>query len=63
MPWTAADATRHTKKANTPKKRSVWARVANQALSAGNSEGSAVRQANAAVSRMGNKKHSTVMSR
>lgn len=52
MPWTPEDAKRHTKKANTSHKKSVWSRVANQALKKGDSEGSAVRQANAAVRRM-----------
>lgn len=59
MPWTAGDAHKHTHKANTAKKQSVWAKVANKALASGDSEGSAIRQANAAVARMGKK---TVMS-
>jgi hypothetical protein len=49
MPWTATDAKRHTKKANTPEKASLWARIANQALRKGASEGSAIRQANSAI--------------
>jgi len=49
MPWTATDAKRHTAKANTPAKRSQWAKVANSALRSGADEGSAIRQANAAV--------------
>ena len=49
MPWTAKDATRHTKKANTPEKKRQWAHVANAALKSGDSEASAIRQANAAV--------------
>lgn len=56
MPWTSADAKSHTKKANTPHKQSVWARVANKALSGGASEGSAIRQANSVVAGMGKKK-------
>ena len=59
MPWSASDATRHTKEADTPHKQSVWARVANAALKSGDSEGSAIRQANAAVARM---KKQTAMS-
>jgi uncharacterized protein YdaT len=61
MPWTSEDAMKHTKKANTAKKQSVWAEIANKVLSSGDSEGSAIRQANAAVARMGRK--STAMSR
>lgn len=49
MPWTAKDAKRHTKKANTPAKRRKWSKIANSALRKGSSEGSAIRQANAAV--------------
>lgn len=49
MPWTAKDAHGKTHRANTPKKKRQWAHVANSALSRGASEGSAVRQANAAV--------------
>jgi len=61
MPWTASDATRFTKKADTPEKKRQWAHVANSALKSGDSEGSAIRQANAAVS--GKRKHSTVIAR
>jgi uncharacterized protein YdaT len=49
MPWSPSDAVKHTKKANTKKKRKVWASVANAALAAGASEGEAVRKANSAV--------------
>lgn len=53
MPWTAADAPSHTKKANTAKKRELWAEIANRELRQGASEGSAIRQANAAIARIG----------
>lgn len=56
MPWTSSDAKRHTKKADTPHKQSVWAEVANKALDGGASEGSAIRQANSVVAGMGKKK-------
>jgi uncharacterized protein YdaT len=50
MPWTAKDARSHTKKADTPKKKHQWAKVANAALKEyGGDEGRAVRVANAAV--------------
>lgn len=53
MPWDAKDASKHTKKADTPKKKRQWAHVANSALERGDSEGSAIRQADAVVSRGG----------
>jgi hypothetical protein len=56
MPWNSADAKRHTKKANTPKKARQWSHVSNDALERGASEGSAIRQANAVVKRNKGKK-------
>lgn len=53
MPWESKDALSHTKKANTPEKQSLWARIANEQLRKGASEGSAIRQANAAIGRIG----------
>ncbi len=55
MPWTARDAYRHTKKASTPHLQSQWSKVANSALEGGADEASAIRQANAAVSKDGGK--------
>lgn len=49
MPWDKKDAKRHTKQADSPKKKRQWSKVANSALNRGASEGSAVRQANAVV--------------
>ena len=54
MPWGASDAKRFTKKANTPEKQSLWARIANQTLRKGGSGSSAIRQANAAIARINN---------
>lgn len=51
MPWEAQDAKRHTKKATSAKKQRQWSHVANKALAAGASEGSAIAQANAVVKR------------
>jgi hypothetical protein len=51
MPWTSRDAGGYTKKANTPRKRKLWSEVANKALASGSTEASAIRQANAVVSR------------
>jgi hypothetical protein len=56
MPWTAKSARRHTKKAKSAKRKRQWAKVANAALRRGASEGSAIRQANAAVKRKRKKK-------
>ena len=51
MPWSPKDATRHTKKAKSATAKRQWSEVANKALKGGASEGSAVRQANAAVAK------------
>jgi hypothetical protein len=58
MPWTAADAKRHTEKADTPKKQETWAKVANAALTRckekgqGDCDARAIKQANAVIARM-----------
>ena len=52
MPWYMSDAVRHTHKANTNRKKGTWAKIANDRLSHGDSEGSAIRQANAVVGRI-----------
>jgi hypothetical protein len=49
MPWKPSDARRHTKKANTAKKRRQFAHVANSVLRRTGDEGRAVRAGNAAV--------------
>lgn len=49
MPWKPKDAKRHTKKADTPREKALWAQIANKMLAAGNSEGSAVRAANSVI--------------
>ena len=46
MPWTAADASRYTKKANTAKIKKRWAQVANSVLEKTGDEGKAIREAN-----------------
>lgn len=51
MPWTATDATRHTKKAGTPVKRRLWASVANRVLRETGDESRAIRDANAVLLR------------
>lgn len=49
MPWKAKDASKKTKKADTPKEKRMWRDVANSALKSGKSEGAAVRIANGVV--------------
>lgn len=49
MPWTDADALRHTKKAKTPRLKAMWSTVANGVLKASGDEARAVREANGAV--------------
>lgn len=52
MPWTAADAPRHDRKANTPAKKAKWARVATGILKKTGDEGKAIRIANSMMSKM-----------
>jgi hypothetical protein len=54
MPWhTQADVAKHNKSAGKSKRKGkVWRKVANKLLASGASEGSAIRQANAAAGRM-----------
>jgi hypothetical protein len=52
MPWKAGEASRHTRKANTPGKRTLWSDVANETLARTGNEGRAVREANAVVGRV-----------
>jgi len=49
MPWSPSDAPKHTKKANTPKKKRQFSDVANSVLASTGDEGRAIREANAAV--------------
>jgi hypothetical protein len=53
MPWGASDATRHTKKAKSPKAKRQWSDVANSILAQTGDEARAVRGANAAVKKRG----------
>ena len=56
MPWDETDATRHTKKANTSRKKEVWAQVSNEVLNRTGNEGRAVREANFVVRQIGHSK-------
>lgn len=49
MPWTARDAYRHNRRANTPSLQSQWATVANNVLEQTGDEGRAIREASAAI--------------
>lgn len=50
MPWSPSDGpARHSKKADTPKKKRQWSAVANGVLAKTGDEGRAVREANAIV--------------
>jgi hypothetical protein len=51
MPWTAEDADRHTKKADSAKRQRMWAEIANSVLAETGDEGRAIREANAMVGR------------
>jgi hypothetical protein len=53
MPWTPEDAGGKTKKANTPKRKRQWAHVANSALERGESDKSAIMQANGVLKKEG----------
>jgi len=49
MPWAPDDATSHTKLANTPKRKRMWAQVANNILRETDDDVRAIRGANNAV--------------
>ena len=49
MPWTAKDASRHTKRAKSAKAKRQWSEVANSMLKRGYSEGRAIAAASSVV--------------
>ena len=49
MPWTAADASHKTKKADTPKEKRQWRDIANDALKRGVSKGTAIKMASGVI--------------
>lgn len=51
MPWTPKDASRHDKKAKSPKDQRQWSDVANSVLKSTGDEGRAVREANGVIMR------------
>jgi len=51
MPWSPKDAMRFTKKAKGAKSERQWAHVADSALARGESESTAIKEANGVVKR------------
>lgn len=51
MPWSPADAARHTKKAKPGKSSAQWSEVANSVLKKTGSDSRAIRTANAVIAR------------
>lgn len=51
MPWSPSDAQRHTKKADTEKKRRLWSDIANDVYERTGKGSDAIKAANAAVNR------------
>lgn len=49
MPWEPSSASEFTKKANTPKRKRQWAKVADKVLKDSGDEAKAIKIANAAV--------------
>ena len=56
MPWKSRDATRHTKKASTPKKRRMWSDIANKTLAKTGDDATAIRIANGVLKKRSRKK-------
>lgn len=51
MPWTMADAARHTKKADTEKEKRQWAAVANSVLKKTKNKGRAIAAASSVIAK------------
>ena len=49
MPWTAKEAKKHTKKANTPVKQRQWAHIADMVLAKTGDEAKAIREASGVI--------------
>ena len=56
MPWNSRSAKKHTKRANTAKKKRQWAKIANSVLKATGDESRALRTANAILKNNGKRK-------
>lgn len=55
MPYSAKDAKRHTKKADTPKKQRQWAHIFNSVMERTGSESAAFKAASGTVKKAGKK--------
>lgn len=53
MPYTMADAPKHTKRADTPKEQRQWSAVANAVLKKTKNEGRAIASANSVIKKRG----------
>lgn len=53
MPWKPKDASKNTKKADTPSEQKQWAKVANKVLQSTGDDAKAVRIANASIKKKG----------
>lgn len=56
MPWSPAQASSKSKKANTPKKRRQWSKIANAVLKRTGDEGLAIREASGVIKKRRKKK-------
>lgn len=56
MPWSPKDAQKKTKKADTPKEKEDWAKVANSVLKKTGSDAKAIKIANALIAKGSTKK-------
>lgn len=56
MPWKPADAKDKTRKADTPKKKRQWAKVADSVLERTGDEGQAIRTANGVLKKQRRRK-------
>lgn len=56
MPWSPKDASKKTKKANTPKEKEEWSKVANSVLKKTGNDAKAVRIANSVIAKNDRKK-------
>lgn len=51
MPWKPSDASKKTKKANTPAEKKKWSSVANKVLKSTGDDAKAIKIANASISK------------
>ena len=58
MPWSTSDVSGKTKKATSPKAKRQWTHVANDALARGESEKTAIMEANGVAKKRRKKSHS-----